>query len=488
MLFNSIEFLVFFPIVGCLYFLLTGRWRWGLLLVASYLFYMAWEPAYALLILASTVVDYCVALWMSATESRAKRRFYLGVSLVCNLGLLFTFKYFNFVSASMTALLEGLGFAQALPTLHVLLPVGISFYTFQTLSYTIEVYRGRQEPERHFGIFALYVSFFPQLVAGPIERSYNLLPQLHETCRFDYDRVVAGMRMILWGLFKKVVIADRLGVFVDHIYDTPSAYTGPSLALATLCFTYQIYCDFSGYSDIAIGCARIFGMDLMTNFNRPYQARSLAEFWRRWHISLSSWFRDYLYIPLGGNRVSRVRWHGNILIVFGLSGLWHGASWTFLAWGLVHASYLLTSRATAGWRRGLASRIGLTRLPRAHALWQNAFTFILVALAWIFFRANTLRDAGEVFARLLRGWSVLLTPAGWLDTLHVGRIAPTELLLTLALVALLEGSERLQGAADINSLLTRMPGWGRWTFYAALGLAIMNLGVTLEIPFVYFQF
>ena len=333
MLFNSVEFLLFFPIVVSLYLLIKHSQRWVLLLVASYYFYMAWKPEYILLIVASTFIDYFCGRKMGSIEEKKKRRPYLYLSLLTNLGILFTFKYFDFFTDSLQGLSEYFHLPYESPALQLILPMGISFYTFQTMSYSVDIYQGKLKPEKHFGIFALFVSFFPQLVAGPIERASNLLPQFHKPFTFDRKKAVSGLQLMLWGMFKKVVVADRLAFLVNAVYDQPGEYEGFTLFLATIFFAFQIYCDFSGYSDIAIGAARILGFDLMKNFDTPYSARNVSEFWRRWHISLSTWFKDYVYIPLGGNRVVKWRWYYNLMITFLVSGLWHGANWTFVIWG-----------------------------------------------------------------------------------------------------------------------------------------------------------
>jgi len=319
MQFNSIEFLVFFFIVVVFYFSIPYRFRWILLLAASYYFYMCWRPEYIILIIASTLVDYIAGLKMGGIESKPRRKKYLIISLMINLGLLFSFKYFNFFNDSLRILFSRYNMLYRVPSFNILLPVGISFYTFQTLSYTIDVYRGERRPERHLGIFALYVAFFPQLVSGPIERSKRLLPQFYKRFDFDYKRLTHGLRLMLWGFFQKVVIADRLAIVVDHVYNNPSEHTSTAFIIATYFFAFQIYCDFAGYTDIARGAAKILGYELMLNFQRPYFAKSIRDFWRRWHISLTSWFRDYLYIPLGGNRVVKWRWYYNLFIVFFIS-------------------------------------------------------------------------------------------------------------------------------------------------------------------------
>ncbi len=359
-LFNSIQFVFFFPLVVAMYFTTPQRWRWLLLLGASYYFYAAWRPEYVVLIFASTVVDYLCGRGMGRFRRARVRKLLLSLSVGTNLGFLFAFKYLSFFNESIRAAFDQFNIFYGVPAFDILLPVGISFYTFQSLSYTIDVYRERTPPEKHFGIFALYVSFFPQLVAGPIERSYRLLPQFYAHQRFDPDRVVSGLRLMLWGFFLKIVVADRLALFVNEVYADPGAYSGSALLLGTYFFAFQIFADFAGYSCIAIGAAGVMGYDLMENFRRPYFAASIREFWGRWHISLSTWFRDYLYIPLGGNRVSRWRWYVNLFAVFVISGLWHGAAWTFVVWGALHGAYLVVSLVTSdlrdhAWRRFAAA-------------------------------------------------------------------------------------------------------------------------------------
>ncbi|HOZ46162.1 MAG TPA: MBOAT family O-acyltransferase [Candidatus Hydrogenedentes bacterium] len=492
MLFNSLQFVLFFPTVAFVHFALPPRYRWAWQLAASYFFYMCWEPGYAALILISTLVDYAAGILLGRTTRQATRRGCLFFSLAANLGLLFFFKYYNFFADSIRTALEDLGFECALPLSGFLLPVGISFYTFQTLSYTIEVYRGNQEPERHLGRFALYVAFFPQLVAGPIERAPRLLPQLRRWPSFDYDRVTDGLKLIFWGLFKKVVIADRLASFVTPIYQSPSAHSGLALSTATLFFAFQIYCDFSGYTDIAIGAARVFGVDLMDNFKRPYAARSIRDFWRRWHISLSTWFRDYVYIPLGGSHVTLRRWQVNILVVFFLSGLWHGANWTFLAWGLLHGGYLLAGHTIEPVRARLAAAVHLDRHDRLLQIIQTLSTFGLVCFAWIFFRANTLSDAVYVATHWYRDWN-------WPQTFHAFiNMGPTinmepyfflkEFGLSIGLIGFLTIVQAFQAREPIRVRMHRWPLWLRFGVYS-LGLWFMFLfGVFRQQEFIYFTF
>jgi D-alanyl-lipoteichoic acid acyltransferase DltB (MBOAT superfamily) len=471
MLFNSIEFALFFPAVLIAYALVPQTARWLCLLIASYLFYMAWEPAYLGLILASTCVDYAAARRMGALPDRRARRPWLALSLAANLGMLFTFKYYNFF-------LDVLPAGTPLPVSHLLLPVGISFYTFQTLSYSIEVYRGEQQPERHVGRFALFVAFFPQLVAGPIERAGKLLPQLRVLPGLEYERTVRGLQQMAWGLIQKVVIADRLAIAVDKVYADPAAHSGPALAMATVMFAFQIYCDFAGYCDIAIGAARIFGVDLSLNFRRPYFAWGFRDFWARWHITLSTWFRDYLYVPLGGNRLSQGRWAVNILIVFLVSGLWHGANWTFVAWGGLHGLYLLGERLA----EPMLKRVSQGGPAIFWKLAGGALTFALVCAAWVFFRSPTIGDAFTVYRGLGTGW------AQWQGVSAELGLYPGQFALCLALIAALLGVHLLQTRMDIGAALRMQPRPLRWLAYSAGLWVIFLLGVFQEKAFIYFTF
>lgn len=361
---------------------------------------MVFVPVYILILGGTIVVDYFAGIWIEKTERNKK--FGLIVSLIANIGALAVFKYYNFFIGNVNELLSSVGISNTLPLLSILLPVGLSFHTFQAMSYIIEVYRGNQKAERHFGIYALYVMFFPQLVAGPIERPQNMLHQFYEEHQFDYDRIVVGLKQMLWGFFKKIVIADRLAVYVNAVYNNHEQHSGLSIIIATIFFSFQIYCDFSGYSDIAIGSARVMGYKLMTNFNRPYFSSSIQEFWGRWHISLSTWFRDYLYIPLGGNRVSKYRWYLNLLMVFLISGLWHGANWTYIVWGGLHGFYLIVALLLADIKKKILPDWWLKRVMSV------VFTFVLVSLAWVFFRAATVSDAFSMIHAML-----VLKPGGF---------------------------------------------------------------------------
>ena len=488
MLFNSIEFAVFFGIVLTLYYALPYRYRPVSLLVASYVFYMAWRVDYLVLILLSTLLDYTIGIAIGRSSALVRKRLWLAASIVGNCSVLFIFKYWTFLGESVNVVAQSFGSELKMPVLDVLLPVGISFYTFQTMSYTIDVYRGVKDPEQDIVRFALYVSFFPQLVAGPIERSTRLLPQLDCRTEFSSHQVAGGMRLMLWGLFKKVVIADTLAVYVDAVYAAPSQFAGIPVLLATYAFAFQIYCDFSGYSDIAIGAARTLGIDLMLNFRQPYFARSVGEFWKRWHISLSTWFRDYLYIPLGGSRVALARWCMNIGVVFIVSGLWHGASWTFVVWGALHGVYLIFSALTGPVRDGIAERIGILRIPALRSAWQIFVTFHLVLVGWVFFRAGSFSGAFTVFERIgsITMNEVLALPAGINVAASIGR---EEMLVAACAVALLFLAHLAEerGRPPLESV-SRFPMYRRWAVYAGFALAVLNLGAPNEVPFIYFQF
>lgn len=401
MLFDSFPFAIFFIVVTCLYFALNYKLRWILLLISSCYFYMAFVPIYILILGFTIVIDYFAGIFIENAEIKSNRRkFLLIISLIANIGVLSVFKYYNFLNFNLSYLLHGFHLLDPIPYLSILLPIGLSFHTFQAMSYTIEVYRGNQKAERHFGIYSLYVMFYPQLVAGPIERPQNLLHQFREKHHFDYSRVISGLKLMLWGLFKKLVIADRLAIYVNAIYNHPNEHNGMTLLVATIFFAFQIYCDFSGYTDMARGAAQVMGFNLMLNFKRPYFSKSISEFWKRWHISLSTWFRDYLYISLGGNRVSIPRWYLNLLIVFVISGLWHGANWTFIIWGALNGFYLVF--ATIAERYKIYRLTEIKKFPRLNSLFQVLITFALTCFAWIFFRANTVSNALSIIKKIFQ--------------------------------------------------------------------------------------
>ncbi len=400
MLFNSLGFAIFLPIVFVIYWAVPHKYRYLPLLAASYYFYMSWNPKYVLLILLTTAVSYTCAILVEGCVSTSKKRAkaYVAAALVVCLGVLFFFKYFNFFSESLCSLLSLFSIKLSPYTVALLLPVGISFYTFQSLSYVIDVYRGEVKAQRNFLKYALFISFFPQLVAGPIERTKNLMPQLFEERKFDEKKAVIGLRLMLVGFIKKLVLSDTIGKYVDIVFDDVHSYFGLTFIVAAILFTFQIYCDFSGYSDIAVGCAKLLNIDLMKNFDSPYFSKSIREFWSRWHISLSTWFRDYVYIPLGGSRVSKARNIFNIMVTMLVSGLWHGANWTFVLWGGLHGIYQILERIFT--RPATEKETGGKRI---YAIGRTLLTFGLVSFAWIFFRADSLEDAFFVVTHLHNG-------------------------------------------------------------------------------------
>lgn len=480
MLFNSLPFLIFFPCVFLLYYALPFRFRKYMLLIASYYFYMCWKPEFIVLILFSTVVDYFCALGMVRYPQRKK--LLLGVSLTMNLGLLFSFKYLNFFSSSLTALCRTISIPFSAPVLDIILPVGISFYTFQTLSYTLDVYKGKLTPERDFATFALFVSFFPQLVAGPIEKASNLLPQLKAEHKFSYENAAWGAKLMVWGFFKKMVIADQLAVLiVDPVYQNLGNYEGGALVLATCAFAFQIYCDFGGYSDIARGCARMMGIELMENFKRPYFAGSVTEFWKRWHISLTSWFREYVYIPLGGNRRGTVRKCLFVLLTFTLSGLWHGADWSFVVWGLLHALVMDVEFLLSRSQR---------KQPWPVRLVRCAATFLAVSVLWVFFRADSIGDALYVVRHMLWGIGEPLQYCrAALSALNPGVVETLMLTGALTLLFLFDLADEKN---DAIALVSSWPLAVRWGCYLGVTVIVLIFGVYgpgYDVKaFAYFQF
>lgn len=403
MLFNSIDFAIFLPVVFIIYWFLVNRnlkLQNLFVVIASYIFYGWWDWRFLSLLLFSTTIDFYIGRRFAKLENSKSRKLLLWISIVTNLGFLGFFKYFNFFIENFTEAFSFFGMQIKPNTLNIILPVGISFYTFQTLSYTIDVYKKKLKPTRDFIAFAAFVSFFPQLVAGPIERATNLLPQFQKERSFDYSKAVDGMRQILWGLFKKIVIADNCAQIVNMIFNNSIEYSGSTLFLGALFFSFQIYCDFSGYSDIAIGAAKLFGFKLMKNFAFPYFSRDIAEFWRRWHISLSTWFRDYLYIPLGGSQVSNTMKIRNVFIIFLVSGFWHGANWTFIAWGVLNAIYFLPLMLTKNNRNHLDTVAHGRIFPNYRDILAMGTTFLLTVLAWIFFRAESMQQAFFIFSKI----------------------------------------------------------------------------------------
>ena len=484
MLFNSLDFAIFLPIVFFLYWFGVGksiRNQNILIVVSSYVFYGWWDWRFLSLILFSTIVDYVIGLRLSTAEKPTTRKLLLWISVLVNLGLLGFFKYYNFFVDNFIAAFSFFGQDFKASTLRIVLPVGISFYTFQTLSYSIDVYRRKLEPTRNLIAFAAFVSFFPQLVAGPIERASNLLPQFFKKRHFNYPLAVDGLRQILWGLFKKVVIADNAAVFVNLIFENPEAYSSSTLILGAVFFAFQIYGDFSGYSDIAIGTARLFGFNLMQNFAFPYFSRDIAEFWRRWHISLSTWFRDYLYIPLGGSRGSQSKAIRNIFIIFVVSGFWHGANWTFVVWGALNAAFFIPLFIFNQNRKNLIPIRTRFLMPSLRDLVSIIITFGLTLLTWIFFRAESVEAAINYISLIFDSSSLLKIP----DIPNLSRVAVTVAFIGVLVFAEWVGRTRLHALERMHHLPKR---WMRWTVYALIIAAIGLFMQTEETPFIYFQF
>ncbi len=483
MLFTSIDFFLFLPLVITIYFLSPVRYRWVWLLVASYFFYMYWNPWYIGLIVGSSLVDYIAGLKIFGTKQKASKNFWLGCSVVANLSILFTFKYFNFFSSQYAAVVHQSDPGYEALILNVLLPVGISFYTFQSMSYTIDVYRGQIKAESHLGRFLLYVSFFPQLVAGPIERARDLLPQFHFDYHFDYHRIVAGLQLILWGLFKKLVIADKLAHFVNEVYSQPGAYEGLTVWVASVLFLFQLFCDFSAYTDIAIGTAKIFGIKLSKNFdNRVYWITSFTKFWRGWHITLTNWFRDYVYFPLVSLGSSLFWITATAMITAILIGVWHGAEWTFFIWGALNGVAVVLE---VTYSKKISAFFSWVKIRRDSALrwWINlAFCFNAGVLSVIFFRANNITDAFQLCTNIFK------IKTEQLSEVLFQVVAFHDFLLMLALLAAMDFFHKLMGDDTLNEFLTKQTSAVRWLFYLVILHAIFYLGEPPTTEFIYFEF
>ena len=478
MLFNSLHFALFLPVVFLLYWFGTrGNLRQQniLLLVSSYFFYACWDWRFMFLLIFSTLLDYFTGIKIHEATHKRNKQFWLWLSISINLGFLGVFKYYNFFAASFADGLSLLGLKANLGSLQVILPVGISFYTFHGLSYVIDLYKNRIKPERNFIDYSVFVSFFPLLVAGPIERATHLLPQILKKREFNYDKAVDGLRQILWGLFKKIVIADTCAEYANTIFNHSGDYTGSTLVVGALFFTFQIYCDFSGYSDIAIGTARLFGIDLLRNFAFPYFSRDIAEFWRRWHISLSSWFKDYLYIPLGGSKGGMWMKIRNTFIIFIVSGFWHGANWTFIVWGFLNALYIMPSIIFNTNRNHLDIVAKGKYLPSIKEFFAMAITFSLTVLAWIFFRAANVGAAMSYIGKILSP-SLFTLP----------EVHPKMIMLLLFFFMLIEWIGR-EGQYAIASLFTSKAKPVRWGFYLCICIVIF-LVQGKQQEFIYFQF
>ncbi|MDD2785428.1 MAG: MBOAT family protein [Patescibacteria group bacterium] len=494
MMFNSINFIIFFVATFCLFYATPIKYRWLVLLLASSIFYASLVPYYLLLVYGVILTSYLVGLVMDR-QAGVKRKIMLWLGITGAAAPLLFYKYLNFFQDNINTLANALHWNYSGAMLHFILPIGLSFYTFQAISYLVEIYWGKQKPERHLGIYSLFILFFPQILAGPIARPQSLLPQLNSGHAFNGDEISNGLKLMLWGFFKKLVIADRLSIAVNHVYGATADASGVTLLISTVLFAFQIYCDFSGYSDIAIGAAQVFGFKLMHNFNRPYFSKSIAEFWNRWHISLSSWMRDYIYIPLGGSRVSKWKWARNILITFLVSGFWHGANWTFIFWGLLNGSYIVISRYTEKPRKFIVNLIHLDKHSQIHKLLRISFTFSLITITWIFFRAASLHEALYILQKI-----AIDVPLHLLN-IHLPHLDDYRLLasqlgmgiynLTIAIgsIAVMEFVHLLERNRPMSDTLRNKPLWIRWSFYYAIILAIALFGAYHgQAEFIYFKF
>lgn len=480
MLFNSIEFLIFFPVVTLLYFLLPHKTRWFLLLVSSCIFYMAFVPKYILILGFTILIDFFAGIFIERLEGN-KKRIFLIVSILSNVGILFVFKYFNFFNGNLARLANMLDWNYPIKNLSIILPIGLSFHTFQSMSYIIEVYSGNQKPEKNFGIYALYVMYYPQLVAGPIERPQNMLWQFHTEHKFDVKRTSDGVKLMAWGFFKKLVIADNLALVVNTAYNSPNSLSGLSLLVSTYFFAFQIYCDFSGYTDIARGVSRIMGIELMENFRRPYFAKTVSEFWKRWHISLTSWFTDYVYISLGGNRCAKWRCYRNTMLVFLLSGLWHGAAWTYVIWGGLNGFYLVFAIWTRGIRQKISHACRIDRIPFINKCLKVFITFNLICFSWIFFRAASFRSAVSIIKKIFTDFSLKMN----FDDVGVTRY---QFLLCCIVIIFLLAVQLLQRSRPLSEEISNRPLVLRWGVYYAGLIIFIIFGVFSASSFIYFQF
>lgn len=494
MLFNSVDFLIFFPIVTLIFFIIPKKLRYLWLLVASYYFYMCWNVEYASLLAFSTITTWAAGVLVQRTEKKTSKKLALVVCIAVNLAILFVFKYFGFFGDILNTVLGKLHMQPLNQKFNILLPVGISFYIFQALGYIMDVYRGKIEPEKNILRYALFVSFFPQLVAGPIERSDNLLKQVRDVEKikvWNYERITGGLTLMVWGLFIKMVIADRVAILVDNVFEGVYMYGTVALAAGAIGFALQIYCDFMGYSTIAVGAARVMGFTLMENFDTPYFAVSVSDFWKRWHISLSTWFRDYLYIPLGGNRCSTLRKYFNVMATMGISGLWHGANWTYIAWGLIHGFYQVAGNLTGGFRSKLYERLQVKKTSFSFKLGQIVSTFVLVDLAWIFFRAGSLSIALDYCKRLVTKWDPWNLFNGEIYTLGLDRLE-FNILVVATVVLFLVDLLRYLKKQTIDVFLQEQCIWFRWGVIMLLMIASLVYGIYgiqfESSQFIYFQF
>lgn len=480
MLFNSFVFLIFLPLVFCGYWFIFRKLKIQNLFIVcvSYLFYGWWNWRFLFLIFLTTFLCFIAALGIERTQNAKRKKIICGANIAVNIAILCWFKYFNFFSDNLRLIFEQFGYPLDWFTIDVLLPVGISFYTFQAISYPIDVYRKQIRATSDFIAFTAFISFFPQLVAGPIERSTQLLPQFLRARGFHYDKAVSGMRQILWGFFKKVVIADNCALLANNIFDNYTDLPAPTLWLGAIFFTFQIYGDFSGYSDIAIGVAKLFGIELSRNFHFPYFSRDIAEFWRRWHISLNTWFRDYIYIPLGGSRCSKLKVIRNTLVIFLLSGLWHGANWTFVVWGLYHAVLFIPLLLHGSNRRNLDTIANETFASRIKTFLQILTTFFLVVIGWIIFRAETISQALNYISRSFCEWS----------SIDLSFAPSTTIIVALMMITIMMAIDWTQRHKSFGlEIVAGKPIWLRWSMYISIILVIMVL-IGVQEQFIYFQF
>lgn len=494
MLFNSLDFLIFFPVVVLIYFIIPKKIRYIWLLVASYYFYMCWNARYALLIGVSTLITYISGLLLRKAKKIRLRKLVVALSFISNLGILVFYKYFDFILENINAVLSQVNGQLVSNPFDIILPVGISFYTFQALSYTVDVYRGEIEAQKNPLRYALFVSFFPQLVAGPIERSKNLLSQVKNVEQikvWDYDRVAKGVVLMIWGLFQKMVIADRISIFVDAVYDNLHAVGTMETVFAAVGFSIQIYCDFAAYSTIAIGAAQVMGFELMENFDTPYFATSIKEFWRRWHISLSSWFRDYLYIPMGGNRKGKIRKYFNLLVTFLVSGLWHGASWNYVIWGGLHGLYQVIGEILAPLRKKINQLLKVNEGVFSYKFGQILFTFSLTTLTWVFFRAETIEQAIYFFEKMFTKWNPWVFFNEGLYQYGLNRVEVNILFVALVMLFLVELLKYFKNKI-FSEFIMEQNLWFRWIVVIGLIVGILvygEYGIAFDSnQFIYFQF
>jgi alginate O-acetyltransferase complex protein AlgI len=487
MLFNSLQFLLFFPLTTILYYLLPHKYRWAFMLLASCIFYCAFIPIYILILFFTIIIDYTAGIYIEKNEG-TRRKWFLILSIIANLGTLCMFKYYNFFIDNVNGLFHNVFHMQGdLPFLNIILPIGLSFHTFQAMSYTIEVYRGNQKVEKHLGIYALYVMFYPQLVAGPIERPQHILHQLHEEHPLRYENIIIGLKIMLMGYFKKAVVADRLAVFTDPIFNHPKDYPAEMLVIATVFFSIQLFCDFSGYSDIAVGTARVLGIQLMQNFNNPYKSQNITEFWRRWHISLSSWLNDYLFTPIAISKRDWGKWGVvySMIITFTLIGLWHGANWTYVLFGLFHGIAVAFEFLTKSLRKSI-SKITPTFIYVSVSIF---LTFLFWNFTQIFFRALNVEQAIYIVRLMPSG--IIHLPRFFMHMhsyLPALRITNVEFLVSLLVIFIILSADFLQSKKSIRLMIDRRPFLLRWSLYYSIVLIIIVLGVFENRQFIYFQF